>query len=53
MEEKRIIESLLFYVEMLPNKKKTEELQKELENMGISYDYFYQTIDKAKELLNK
>jgi len=50
-EEIKIIETLLFYASMLDNKQKTEGFQEQLINMGITYDYYYRALEKAREIL--
>jgi hypothetical protein len=50
-EEIKIIETLLFYASMLDNKQQTEGFQEQLINMGITYDYYYRALEKAREIL--
>jgi len=50
-EEIKIIETLLFYASMLDKKQQTEGFQEQLINMGITYDYYYRALEKAREIL--
>ena len=52
-EELRIIETLLFYANMLDNKQQTEKFQEQLINMGITYDYYYRALNDARDVLEK
>ena len=49
--EKDLIRTLLFYTVMLDNKNTCTEFQDELSRMGLTWDYYYRAIDKAKHYL--
>jgi hypothetical protein len=53
MSEKNLIRTLLFYSEMLSDKRKSEEFQKEMENLGLTFDYYVRAMEQAREYLNK
>ena len=50
-EQIRLIETLLFYANMLDNKQKTEKFQEQLVNMGLTYDYYYRALNDARKIL--
>jgi hypothetical protein len=50
-EQIRLIETLLFYANMLDNKQKTEKFQEQLVNMGLTYDYYHRALNDAREIL--
>jgi hypothetical protein len=52
MIEKELVQSLLFYATMLDNKNSCEEFHKELERMSLTWDYYYRTLDKARNYLD-
>jgi hypothetical protein len=51
--EKDLIKTLLFYAEMLQDKKKVDEFREDYEKMSITWDYYHRALDKAREILNK
>lgn len=50
-EQIRLIETLLFYANMLDNKQQTEKFQEQLVNMGLTYDYYHRALNDAREIL--
>lgn len=47
----KIIATLVFYAEILGDRRRTKEFHKELDRQGLTYDYFYRAINEARELI--
>lgn len=49
---KRSVEVLLHYVKLLSVPHNRDAFDNEMESMGMSYDMFHQSLDRAKEVIN-
>ena len=51
--EKELIRTLLFYAEMLSDKNKIEEFQKQMQTLGLTFDYYVRAMEQARDYTTK
>jgi hypothetical protein len=53
MDEKRLLETLLFYAEKLSDPHAAKQFQEEYNRVGLTFDYYTRALDAAREKLGK